>query len=519
MSAVKINDLNRLRKSATFFSFADDKGTRQLIGFLLVYWLAWTLSVGLLSKSIVLDSVEQTVWSQTWQWGYYKHPPLPSILMAGLNRLLNGPSMWLTVFAAQGCAVVALIYVWLLASRILPHRLAIAAVLITSLIGYHNYTATSFDHNTVSLPFSAAVLYYFYRAIHDPRRIFNWIILGLASGLAMLTKYSALLVIAGPFVYLIWQNSWANFLIIRGLLVSSIVFALVLLPHVMWLENHNWLPFGYFYYELNMPNSRFDILAAFFVGQILPFLPLFLAIWLISKISQHKPVLANSSKISHRDADWRFLIATLFTPTLLALLPTLLNGNYLFRSWVCAFFLPAGILIVKCFSDKYSQEQLLQNTRNVAWSFQTVILLLFVIGKIIYPNLTGHEVRTNFPGKLMAERVSAIWREHQQQPLTIVIADTWLAGNVLLHTRPEPTVLLNNDLGISTWLNQQDVANCGAILLTTMQDRSAKPYSALFERAVATGSFPLQWGKSSREYAWAILSPESNAKYCRLSQD
>lgn len=512
-----MNDLRNLLRKGEISLFVSDKDERQLFYFLLIYWLAWTLLVGLLSQSIVLDSVEEVVWSQTWQWGYYKHPPLPSILIAGLNHLLGGPSMWLTIFAAQGCAVIALTYVWLLAKKILPRKLAMVAVFITSLIGYHNYSATSFDHNTVSLPFSAAILYYFYCAIRHPERIFTWAILGLATGLAMLTKYSALLVVAGAFVYLILKKQWSNQLVIRGLFVSILVFSLVLSPHMHWLINHDWLPFTYLQNELTTQNSRIDILSRFFIGQTLPLLPILLAVLFMGKISPHNLIIDDAPESHSHDDDWRFLMAILFTPLILALLPPLINGNFVSRNWVSVFFLPTGIAIVKCFFCQYDEKQLLQNTRRVVWPVQIIILLIFLISKIIYPSMAGHAVRTNFPSQLFAERASTIWHEHQRQPLTIVIADTWLGGNVLLHTRPEPTLLINNDIVISPWVNHQDVANCGALVLTTAAEKDSSAYSTLFKQAVETGTFLLQWGDLPHEYAWAILSPESSHSTCNFT--
>ena len=169
---------------------------RQLFTFFCIYLAVWTLLAALLPLSMDLDSVEQVIWSRTWQWGYYKHPPLPSLLMYSLNHLVGHPSIGLTVFAAQSGNVVALIYVWLLARKILPSQLAIVAVLITSLIAYHNFRAVALNHNTVSLPVTAASIYYFYCAVRQPERLLLWLYLGIAGGLAMLTKYSAILVLA-----------------------------------------------------------------------------------------------------------------------------------------------------------------------------------------------------------------------------------------------------------------------------------------------------------------------------------
>jgi len=116
--------------------------------------------------------------------------------------------------------------------------------------------------------------------------------------------------------------------------------------------------------------------------------------------------------------------------------------------------------------------------------------------------------RTNFPSQQLAEQASARWHEYQQQPLTIVIADNWLGGNVLLHTRPEPTLLIDNDTVISPWVNRHDIASCGALVLTTVADKALPSYADLFSQATATGLFSLAWGNTTVDYAWAILSPK-----------
>jgi len=243
------------------FSFiAANKDELGLFAFLAVYLISWTLLAAFLPLSTELDSIEQVVWSQSWQWGYYKHPPLPSALLHVLNSLFGGPSIGLTAFAAQGCSVLALIYVWLLAKQILPRKLAIVAVLITSLIAYHNFRAFAFNHNTVSLPFTAAALYYFYCALRYSNRLSNWLCLGLACGLAMLSKYSAALVMTSFFVFIVWQRLWTDVRIIWGLIVSSVVFMLVLFPHVVWLVDNNWLPFTYIHDKLAVSDNRLHIL-------------------------------------------------------------------------------------------------------------------------------------------------------------------------------------------------------------------------------------------------------------------
>jgi 4-amino-4-deoxy-L-arabinose transferase-like glycosyltransferase len=532
-----ITDLDEPPKNGKLSFITHYKDELHLFAFLLIYLATWTLLMAWLPLSMNADDIEQVVWSRTWQWGYYKHPPLPSLLMYGLSHLFGGPSKGLTAFAAQGCDVVALIYVWLLAKQLLPRKLAIVAVLITSLISYYSFRAVIFNHNTVSFPFTAALLYYFYCAIQRPERLLTWLLLGIAGGLAMLTKYSAILVLASFILYVIWQQLWKNPLVIRGLLVSIVVFSLVFSPNIIWLVEHDWLPFHYLNHQLTVSDgNRLKLFGSFLGNLSVRWWYTLLAVLFLAKISRETvdtQVLSIGNNLmtaspqsyanpNNLNNDRRFLLAMLFMPLTLAMLPMLFNGNALNSNWISAFFFPAGILLIHCFFRHYDETRLLQNTSRLVWGIQIVILLVFVIGGMIYPAQVGRKARTNYPSQQLAETVSAIWREHQYQPLTIVIADNWLGGNVLLHTRPEPLVLIDNNTTISPWLNRQDVAVCGALVLTTVADKATPAYADLFSTAVATGTFSLIWGRAPQgevmNYAWAILPPEPNA-ICRFHVD
>jgi 4-amino-4-deoxy-L-arabinose transferase-like glycosyltransferase len=507
------------------FSFiAANKDELGLFAFLAVYLISWTLLAAFLPLSTELDSIEQVVWSQSWQWGYYKHPPLPSALLHVLNSLLGGPSIGLTAFAAQGCAVLALIYVWLLAKQMLPRKLAIVAVLITSLIAYHNFRAFPFNHNSASLPFTAAALYYFYCALRYPKRLSNWLWLGLVCGLAMLTKYSAALIMASFFVYIVWQRLWVDARIIRGLLVSSVVFMLIFSPHVAWLAENNWLPFTYLNNELALSGGRVSILAVFFANQIIRLsfmLPLLLWVWYLSKKGAIKVTAIQSFEQPGASYDLRFLLIVLLTPLVLAMITPLLKGSPLNSNWVSAFFLPAGILVTKCLFYRFDQAQLLRHASWLAWITQAMILVSFFLGAVIYPSSIGRKATLIFPGQALTDKVTEIWHTQQKTPLAIVISDTWTGGNILLHARPEPTLLIDNSTQISPWVSTKDVSACGAFIITIKSETVPAAYPLLFSQAIAKGEFSLTWGRPplGKEvyYMWAIKPPMPGEATCRFT--
>ncbi|WYX49397.1 hypothetical protein WJ977_19460 [Achromobacter xylosoxidans] len=69
-----------------------------------VFALAWLW----LSNRIVLapptDNIEQLIWVRSLEWGYYKHPPLPTWLLWPVVRLL-GWNAWATYVLGATCTL------------------------------------------------------------------------------------------------------------------------------------------------------------------------------------------------------------------------------------------------------------------------------------------------------------------------------------------------------------------------------------------------------------------------------
>lgn len=496
----------------------------RLFAFFAIYLALWTLLAAYLPQSMEIDSTEQVVWSQSWQWGYYKHPPLPSALLHVFNVLFGGPSLGLIAFVAQGCSLVALFYVWLLAKQMLPKKLAITAVIITSLIAYHNFRALTFNHNTVSLPFTSAAWYYFYCCIRYPNKISNWLLLGFACGFAMLTKYSAVMILASIFVYIIWQRLWTK-PIIRGLVHSAGVFIFLFSPNIVWLTENNWLPFTYLHDALTVSKKRFDVVPALFGNQLIRLsfmLPTLLGVRHLSKKGTINAIKYKAFVLPNDNDDLHYLLAIQFTPLILSVMPLLLTGWVVNSNWVSAFFLPSGILVTKCFLCRLEETQLLKSTCRFASITHAAILVIFFLGAVIYPSFIGKKDRSNFPNKALAKKITGIWYEHQQTPLAIIISDTWTGGNVLLQVRPEPTLLIDNDPQKSPWVNRHDLATCGAFVIFMKSETISNNYSHLYGQATSKGEFFLTWGKAPRgeavQFIWAIKPPIPSEGPCRYTQ-
>ena len=502
-------------------SLPASRAGRQLFLFGLAYLVLWTVCAALIPRAMHIDSIEQVVWSQSLQWGYYKHPPLPSALMHVLNAAFGGPSQALTAFAAQGCSVAAMVYVWLLARRMVQPRVAIVAVVLTSLLSYHTINALTLNHNTVSLPFTAAALYHFYRGVVSGKRT-HWLALGLAAGLAMLTKYSAALALSALFVFVITQRLWADARVLRGIALSLVVFAVVLSPHVHWLVVNNFPPIHYAEHQLESSTNRFVVLMGFLINQASRVSVMALVAWLLLRRDPARGASGGSKGLAteRERFDRHYLLVTLCTPLALAIAPALLRGDALDSNWVSAYFLPAGILLVHCFFRGNRDPLLLNRTWKLAALAHIGILVVFFAGAAVVPEIVGRNARFNFPSQQLADQAAAVWRAHESGPMRLVVSDTWTGGNLALHLRPEPLVFMDHDTGKSRWLEESDLSQCGALVLTAVANRAAPAYAPLFSQASASGEFSLDWGFGARgqvmHYAWATLSPVQDGQLCRF---
>ena len=166
---------------------------RVTLAFLLLHLLLWTLLPGISHRAPPWDNIEQLVWTQSLQWGYYKHPPAPTWWMYAWTELL-GRQVWVTFFAAQLSVVGMLWCVWRMALVITTPLRAFVAVVLTSLVAYHSLRGIMANHNTLQLLPVGLLLWAVLAAVRTPgaRRWLQWALVGAAAALTLLSKYSAL---------------------------------------------------------------------------------------------------------------------------------------------------------------------------------------------------------------------------------------------------------------------------------------------------------------------------------------
>ena len=485
----------------------------------LAQWLLWSLAFALTYRAPEIDSAEQFVWSFSLENGYWKHPPVPSWIMHGLVGLF-GPSVALPFVATQACIVVALGLTWRLACEFMSPRRALIGVLLSSLVAYHNIGGDCFNHNTALLPFQAATLLFARLAMRRGGG-HRWALVGLFAGLSMLVKYVALIPIGAVLLAFVLDPAMRRRAPLAGLALAAGVFALTLLPHLLWLEQTNFLPFRYAQAVAKAAPGLGTTLAGvwdFVVIQAVRCLPLAIGAWWVMARSRAAP---RSVPVDRGADTGAFLWVVGLLPLAVTIAVGLFTHTELQSRWGANLFLLSGVLVMAAL-PRADDERLLQRALRATAVIQLVLCLGLTLGKTVVAEALHVRTRANYPGDVLARHARDTWAAYTDAPLRLVVSDIWLGGNVIANSRQRLAVLIDGRHFKSPWVRDEAVQRCGALVLDDTTDDAAgrgEPNAALdtlMARAEFTGVWELEWAgtlgnqhpaQASGLVRWGIIRP------------
>ncbi|MBC7203372.1 MAG: glycosyltransferase family 39 protein, partial [Pusillimonas sp.] len=322
--------------------------TLVLVIYLLGMVALWTLSTAAGHRAPYLDGMEGLIWASSLEWGYAKHPPLPTWIMHVLIELF-GREMWVSFFAGQLMSAVALVFVYLFGCEITSPRRALLATVMVSITMYFSLRSTIYNHNTAQLWSIAACIWLFYRSLKFDSLV-NWIALGFVAALAMLTKYSALVQFAAFFIFMLVHGDLQRKSVQKGILAAAIVFVVVMLPNILWLSGNQFAPLRYANASMessSYPEAWKSILAFVLdqLGRLSPMIMLWGALWYWQR---RKPIetlhlMADQTYAGMLNAGARqFLLWVGLGPFVLTVLIAMALGTSLSASWGTTFFVLFG---------------------------------------------------------------------------------------------------------------------------------------------------------------------------------
>ena len=398
--------------------------------FITIHLISWTSIPSLTNNNLPLDTIEHLAWASNLDWGFNKHPPAVAFFLEIFYQIF-GSQDWAYYLLSQIFVVIAFIVVFKFADELFKNKtLSLISVLLLESIYFFNFTTPEFNVNVCQLPFWALCVYYSWKLFDKKEVTFkDCFLLGIFAAIGFLSKYLfiyLLLAIDLLFFYTIFIRKYKKFDF--KYLVSIEVFIVLLVPHLIWLANNEYVTITYGLTRTGLENSSvLDHIThpLIFLGkQIGILIPFFIiSFFLINKFK---------FKISLKDKKLLFLIFINLVPIGLMFLTSMLTGSKIRTMWMTPFYLFFGVLIVYIF-----QAQI--NLRKLN-SFISVFIILFIFSPFayVYVSITENEKRTDYPGKEIATKVQYVWNKNYKEPIDVVLGDEWVAGNLSYHLKSRP---------------------------------------------------------------------------------
>ena len=398
--------------------------------FALSHLIIWTLIPSLTNKNLPLDTIEALAWGSNLDWGFNKHPPMSAFFSEVFFKIF-GPFDWAYYFLSQIFVLIAFFYVFKLANEILGNiKLSLISVFLLESIYFYNFTTPEFNVNVCQLPFWSLVVYYSWK-IYDRKNIefIDCFLVGLFAAIGFLSKYLFIYLLISIdllFIYLIFIKKTKKFDF--KYLITIEVFLVLLIPHLIWLFNNEFITFVYAFKRTGLEEtgiiSHIKHPIIFLFKQLGILIPFFFLIWLLIKKIKFK--------INFKDKKLLFLFSISILPIVLIFITSLMMGSKIRTMWMTPFYLFFGVLFVYIFQAQINLKRI--------HSFLYGFLVLFFLSPILYSyvSLSQTDKRTDYPGKEIATKVQIIWSQDFDNEIEFVTGDEWKAGNLSYHLKSRP---------------------------------------------------------------------------------
>ena len=398
--------------------------------FITAHLLFWTLIPSLTNNNLPLDTIEALAWGSNLDWGFNKHPPM-SAFFPELFYQIFGAQDWAYYLLSQIFVIISFYYIFKFSKEILKNDLlSLISVLLIESIYFYNFTTPEFNVNVCQLPFWSLTVYFSWKIFNSKEiKFLDCFLVGLFAAIGFLSKYLFVYLLVSIdllFIYLIFIKKERKFDF--KYLITVEVFLIVLVPHLIWLNNNEFITITYGLARTGLEQSglidhlKYPII--FFskqIGILIPFI--FLILLLVKKVK---------TKFDLKDKKLLFLIAINFLPIILMFLTSIITGSKIRTMWMTPFYLFFGTLFVYLLKDQINIKKLK--------SFMFGFVFLFFLSPMFYAyvSITKEDKRTDYPGKGIAIKTQYSWDQQFSSTINVVMGDEWNAGNLSYHLKSRP---------------------------------------------------------------------------------
>lgn len=450
MVGFTLEDAKTLNKLTTSL-----KTSQWFYAFLIIHLIVWTVLPSCVRHNLPMDSIEGSIWGHQLEWGYDKNPFMNAWLTAFAIKL-GGTSGWPIYLFSQLSVVICFFAIWQLGKKMFPPIYALIGVMLLEGLQYYNVHALELNDNTLELGLWGLTILFFYQAISQETKWRDWLLTGLFAALAMMTKYFTLILLAPMLLFMLINSKAQEQFKNPAFYAALVIFFLLMVPHIAWLFNHNFLTINYALHRVSSEptwQNHFNHPYDFAVQQFevtLPALAIFCLFFLRTK--------KTNTQISTFDKIFLYFIG--LGPFVFTVMLSIATGMKLRAGWGQPL-LSLWILVLLMWAKPEISTKRFYGFLTVFYS----IFALLIIGYCSAFITASKPSSANFPGKVIAEKLTQEWHDSYHRPLTYVAGSRWLAGNIAFYSPDRPSVYINWNKDVSFWIDEKKLKQDGAIFV------------------------------------------------------
>jgi 4-amino-4-deoxy-L-arabinose transferase-like glycosyltransferase len=464
------------------------------------------------------DSIEELFWLQHFDWGYPKFGPIGT-WWVHLFVVVFGRAVWVTYLAGVVNVALMLIVVWRIALLIATPARALMAVVLTSLVIYHNVNGLQVSSNLMQLFPTALFLWAVLLAVRN-QNWWRWALLGIAGAICLLTKYAVGIWFAVMGIWILLDSRMHNRRAMMGIGIAMIAGALAMIPHIEWLIREDAPTLRYMQRQVGGQVNHLAEVFKFLGSQVGKLAPLLIALVVIQLQFKRDGAPAQSWKgAANTTTEARYVSFTAYGPMLvtcvLGAIWIDLNAN-----WATAYFVVLGLWALR-YVPRVDTSLALRRVVGVGLFLNILIAVSVGLYYGLVVDLTGRVARANYPAQQQGALLDEVWDAKARGPLKVVIGETWVAGVTSVMSKDQPLVMPYGLYHQGPAVTPALIKKCGALIVMDAAQES-RPFNrgvkSFLEQATKTGSINMYWNrfrdKNPIEIKWGIIEPESKGA-CR----
>ena len=464
------------------------------------------------------DSIEELFWLQHFDWGYPKFGPIGT-WWVHLFVVVFGRAVWVTYLAGVVNVALMLIVVWRIALLIATPARALMAVVLTSLVIYHNVNGLQVSSNLMQLFPTALFLWAVLLAVRN-QNWWRWALLGIAGAICLLTKYAVGIWFAVMGIWILLDSRMHNRRAMMGIGIAMIAGALAMIPHIEWLIREDAPTLRYMQRQVGGQVNHLAEVFKFLGSQVGKLAPLLIALVVIQLQFKRDGAPAQSWKgAANTTTEARYVSFTAYGPMLvtcvLGAIWIDLNAN-----WATAYFVVLGLWALR-YVPRVDTSLALRRVVGVGLFLNILIAVSVGLYYGLVVDLTGRVARANYPAQQQGALLDEVWDAKARGPLKVVIGETWVAGVTSVMSKDQPLVMPYGLYHQGPAVTPALIKKCGALIVIDAAQES-RPFNrgvkSFLEQATKTGSINMYWNrfrdKNPIEIKWGIIEPESKGA-CR----